>query len=228
MLLGCDVIKYKRRSQVQQDDGDPLVSHHWSGFLRPRPHSTPLSPLLSSFAVHCDGSSNQTEASPVLPATLQLSPCRHNGVTAAREFDELVEIRRDVEEDPFFGAREGMSFHTPRPPTEVYWPRAVSSRKSGIPANTRVRKYGIRKAPVGEPPDVTQSDGVPHTRQQEVELALPGASVREVSLVISRRSSIQGLEGDGLLHLRGRVNVHRALSCLPHGDPSGADREPLT
>ena len=42
----------------------------------------------------------------------------------------------------------GSSFHTPRPPTEVNWPRAVSRKKSGIPANTSVRKYGIRKAPV--------------------------------------------------------------------------------
>lgn len=34
----------------------------------------------------------------------------------------------------------GANFQTPSPPTEVYWPRAVSSRKRGIPANTSVRK----------------------------------------------------------------------------------------
>lgn len=41
----------------------------------------------------------------------------------------------------------GRSFHTPSPPTEVNCPREVSKRKRGIPANTRVKKYGIRKAP---------------------------------------------------------------------------------
>lgn len=40
-----------------------------------------------------------------------------------------------------------MSFQTPRPPTDVNCPRDVSRKKSGIPANTSVRKYGIRKAP---------------------------------------------------------------------------------
>lgn len=41
----------------------------------------------------------------------------------------------------------GMSFQTPRPPTDVNCPRDVSRKKSGMPANTSVRKYGIRKAP---------------------------------------------------------------------------------
>lgn len=41
----------------------------------------------------------------------------------------------------------GMSFQTPSPPTDVNCPRDVSRKKSGIPANTSVRKYGIRKAP---------------------------------------------------------------------------------
>lgn len=41
----------------------------------------------------------------------------------------------------------GMSFHTPRPPTDVNCPREVSRKKRGIPANTSVMKYGIRKAP---------------------------------------------------------------------------------
>lgn len=41
----------------------------------------------------------------------------------------------------------GASFHTPRPPMDVYWPREHSSRKSGTPAKMSVRKYGIRKAP---------------------------------------------------------------------------------
>lgn len=41
----------------------------------------------------------------------------------------------------------GMSFHTPRPPTDVNCPRDVSRKKRGIPANTSVMKYGIRKAP---------------------------------------------------------------------------------
>lgn len=41
----------------------------------------------------------------------------------------------------------GINFHTPSPPTDVYCPNAVSNRNSGIPANTRVVKYGMRKAP---------------------------------------------------------------------------------
>lgn len=41
----------------------------------------------------------------------------------------------------------GMSFQTPSPPTDVNCPRDVSRKNSGIPANTSVRKYGIRKAP---------------------------------------------------------------------------------
>lgn len=41
----------------------------------------------------------------------------------------------------------GRSFHTPSPPTEVNCPKDVSRKKSGIPANTRVIKYGMRKAP---------------------------------------------------------------------------------
>lgn len=41
----------------------------------------------------------------------------------------------------------GISLHTPSPPTEVNCPSDVSRKKSGIPANTRVIKYGIRKAP---------------------------------------------------------------------------------
>lgn len=41
----------------------------------------------------------------------------------------------------------GINFHTPNPPTDVYCPNAVSSRNSGIPAKTRVVKYGMRKAP---------------------------------------------------------------------------------
>lgn len=49
--------------------------------------------------------------------------------------------------DPYLPFIIGMSFHTPSPPTEVNCPRDVSRRKRGIPANTRVRKYGIRKAP---------------------------------------------------------------------------------
>lgn len=42
----------------------------------------------------------------------------------------------------------GASFHTPSPPIEVYWPREHSSRNNGTPANIRVKKYGIKKAPV--------------------------------------------------------------------------------
>lgn len=34
----------------------------------------------------------------------------------------------------------GASFHTPRPPMDVYWPREHSSRKRGTPAKIRVRK----------------------------------------------------------------------------------------
>lgn len=34
----------------------------------------------------------------------------------------------------------GASFHTPRPPMDVYWPREHSSRKSGTPAKMSVRK----------------------------------------------------------------------------------------
>lgn len=41
----------------------------------------------------------------------------------------------------------GASFHTPRPPMEVYWPREHSSRNKGMPANISVKKYGIKKAP---------------------------------------------------------------------------------
>ena len=41
----------------------------------------------------------------------------------------------------------GASFHTPSPPIEVYWPREHSSRNKGTPANMRVKKYGIKKAP---------------------------------------------------------------------------------
>lgn len=41
----------------------------------------------------------------------------------------------------------GKSLHTPSPPTEVNCPKDVSKKKRGIPANTRVMKYGMRKAP---------------------------------------------------------------------------------
>lgn len=41
----------------------------------------------------------------------------------------------------------GISFHTPSPPTEVYCPSAVSSKKRGIPAKISVVKYGMRNAP---------------------------------------------------------------------------------
>lgn len=40
-----------------------------------------------------------------------------------------------------------MSLQTPSPPTDVNCPRDVSRKKRGIPANTRVMKYGMRKAP---------------------------------------------------------------------------------
>lgn len=58
----------------------------------------------------------------------------------------------------------GASFHTPRPPMEVYWPREHSRRKSGTPAKISVRKYGIRKAPGGDTCTALQvpsSSGVP-------------------------------------------------------------------
>ena len=41
----------------------------------------------------------------------------------------------------------GQSFHTPRPPTLKYWPRASSMKNMGMPARRSVRKYGMRKAP---------------------------------------------------------------------------------
>ena len=38
----------------------------------------------------------------------------------------------------------------PRPPKLINCPNAVSKKKSGIPQNTSVNPYGMRKAPVKE------------------------------------------------------------------------------
>jgi len=44
----------------------------------------------------------------------------------------------------------GDIFQTPRPPILCHCPSESSIKYIGIPANTLVRKYGIRNAPVTE------------------------------------------------------------------------------
>lgn len=41
----------------------------------------------------------------------------------------------------------GLTFHTPRQPSEVNWPKESSKKNSGMPQNTSMIKYGNMKAP---------------------------------------------------------------------------------
>lgn len=43
---------------------------------------------------------------------------------------------------------KGQMFHARIIPRDVNWPRATSSKNSGIPAKKTLTKYGIRKAPI--------------------------------------------------------------------------------
>lgn len=41
----------------------------------------------------------------------------------------------------------GLTFQTPRQPSEVNWPNESSRKNSGRPQNTNMMKYGNMKAP---------------------------------------------------------------------------------
>ena len=76
----------------------------------------------------------------------------------------------------------------------------------------------VLAAEIREPPHVSQADGVPHTREQEIELALPAAPVGYLLCLLLCRAcgGTQLLKRDGFFDLRWRVQVHRALTRLSH------------
>lgn len=97
--------------------------------------------------------------------------------------------------------------------------RFGSPGPNGLPPRTVYLTSSILAAQVREPPDVPQADGVAHARQQEVKLALPGAPVREyflLLLAIWGRHRLHDLEWDCLFDLCRGVEVHCALTSLPH------------
>lgn len=93
------------------------------------------------------------------------------------------------------------------------WTCRRTSGTSGSPTST------VLAAEIREPPHVSQADGVAHTREQEVELALPAAPIGDLLLLrlCGVGGEIQLLKRDRLFHLCGRVQVHRALPGLSHG-----------